>query len=83
MRALQGSRSATSPYIDPAVAVGNKTGARARYPRNLTLSLPFQSPKTFLRSGVAQLDLSTDRGERFSPVKKTVSRFRRAPLFLT
>lgn len=37
---------------------------------NLTLSLPFQSPKTFLRSGVAQLDLSTDRAGRFSPVKK-------------
>lgn len=54
MRAFQGSRSATSPYIDPAVAVGNKTGARARYPRNLTLSLPFRAQRRFYVAFVAR-----------------------------
>lgn len=41
-RALQGPpRSATSPYIDPAVAVGKRTGAPApTCLQNLTLSLP-------------------------------------------
>lgn len=44
MRALQGSRSATSPYIDRAVAVGNKTGAHGLdILRNSELfSLPFR-----------------------------------------